>query len=81
MAWDILSPFYLMDYLKLNLIQFGYIQLFVYGFFIVGINLKRFLIYPMDEIIMKGGILNYNLFYFRFFYSSTLASTLALGDG
>lgn len=55
MAWDTLSPFYLMDYLKLDLIQFGYIQLFVYGSFIMGINLKRLLKYPIEEII-KGGL-------------------------
>jgi hypothetical protein len=55
MAWDTLSPFYLMDYLKFNLIQFGFIQLFVYGSFIVGIYLKRLLTYPIEEIL-KGGL-------------------------
>jgi len=55
MAWDTLSPFYLMSYLKLNLIQFGFIQLLVYGAFILGINLKRLLIYPIEEII-RGGL-------------------------
>lgn len=55
MAWDTLSPFYLMDYLKLNLIQFGYIQLCVYGFFIIGINLRRLLKnYPIEKIIKRG---------------------------
>jgi len=55
-AWNTLSPFYLMGYLKLNLIQFGYIQLYVYGFFIIGINLRRLLKnYPMEKI-MKGGV-------------------------
>lgn len=53
-AWNTLSPFYLMDYLKLNLIQFGFVQLFVYGSFIVGIYLERLLIYPIEEIL-KGG--------------------------
>ena len=56
MAWDTLSPFYLMDYLKLNLIQFGYIQLSVYGFFIIGINLTRLLKnYPIEKIL-RGGL-------------------------
>jgi DHA1 family multidrug/chloramphenicol efflux transport protein-like MFS transporter len=54
-AWNTLSPFYLMDYLKINLIQFGFIQLFVYGFLILGINLKSILKYPMERI-MKGGV-------------------------
>ncbi|WP_339051051.1 MFS transporter [Rickettsiella endosymbiont of Xylota segnis] len=53
-AWNTLSPFYLMDYLKLNFIQFGFVQLLVYGSFIVGIYLKRLLIYPIEEIL-KGG--------------------------
>jgi DHA1 family multidrug/chloramphenicol efflux transport protein-like MFS transporter len=66
-AWNTLSPFYLMDYLKFNLIQFGYVQLFVYGSFIIGINLKRFLIFPMEEIIMKGGILTIIYFILGFF--------------
>lgn len=56
MAWETLSPFYLMDYLKLDLIQFGYIQLFVYGSFIMGINLRRLLKnYPIEKVI-KGGL-------------------------
>lgn len=53
-AWNTLSPFYLMDYLKLTLIQFGFIQLFVYGFFILGIILKNLLIYPIEKIIKNG---------------------------
>lgn len=53
-AWNTLSPFYLIDYLKLNLIKFGVIQLFVYGAFIVGINLKNLLIYPIEKIIHNG---------------------------
>ncbi|WP_342227992.1 MFS transporter [Rickettsiella endosymbiont of Rhagonycha lignosa] len=53
-AWNTLSPFYLMDYLKLNLIQFGFVQLLVYGSFIVGIYLKRLLIYPIEEILKRG---------------------------
>jgi len=72
MAWDTLSPFYLMDYLKLNLIQFGFVQLFVYGFFILGINLKSLLIYPIEEIL-KGGffltILYFILSLFTFIHS------------
>ena len=56
-AWNTLSPFYLMDYLKLSLMQFGFIQLLVYGVFIVGINLKRLLKYPIEEIIKGGFIL------------------------
>lgn len=55
MAWDTLSPFYLMSYLKFNLIQFGFMQLLVYGVFILGINLKNLLRYPIEEII-KGGL-------------------------
>lgn len=56
MAWDTLSPFYLIDYLKLNIIKFGVIQLFVYGFFIIGINSRRlFKNYPIEKI-MKGGV-------------------------
>ncbi|MFZ0219493.1 MAG: MFS transporter [Candidatus Aquirickettsiella sp.] len=53
-AWNTLSPFYLMDYLKLNLIQFGFLQLFVYGFLILGVNLKSLLIYPIEKIIKSG---------------------------
>lgn len=53
-AWNTLSPFYLIDYLKLNLIQFGVIQLFVYGAFIVGINLKNLLIGSIEKIIKNG---------------------------
>jgi MFS family permease len=53
-AWNTLSPFYLMDYLKLTLIQFGFIQLFVYGFLILGVNLKSLLIYPIEKIIRNG---------------------------
>jgi DHA1 family multidrug/chloramphenicol efflux transport protein-like MFS transporter len=54
-AWNTLSPFYLMGYLKLNLIQFGYIQLYVYGSFIIGINLRRLLKnYPMEKIVKVG---------------------------
>ncbi|MCZ6914684.1 MAG: MFS transporter [Rickettsia endosymbiont of Ixodes persulcatus] len=55
MAWNTLSPFYLMDYFKFNRLQFGYIQLFVFGFFIAGIYLKTLLINPTEEIIKKGG--------------------------
>jgi DHA1 family multidrug/chloramphenicol efflux transport protein-like MFS transporter len=51
MAWDTLSPFYLMNYLKLNLIQFGFIQLLVYGVFILGINLKSLFRYSIEEIV------------------------------
>jgi MFS transporter, DHA1 family, multidrug resistance protein len=61
-AWNTLSPFYLMDYLKFNRIQFGFIQLLVYGAFILGINLKRLLKFPIEEIIKKGLILT--LIYF-----------------
>lgn len=50
-----LSPFYLMNYLKFNLIQFSFMQLLVYGVFILGINLKNLLRYPIEEII-KGGL-------------------------
>ncbi len=54
-AWNTLSPFYLIEYLKLNLVQFGFIQLLVYGVFIIGINLKSLLKYPIEKII-KGGL-------------------------
>ena len=56
-AWNTLSPFYLMDYLKLNLIQFGFVQLFVYGSFILGINLKNLLITTIEKIIQNGILL------------------------
>ena len=56
-AWNTLSPFYLMDYLKLNLIQFGFVQLFVYGSFILGINLKNLLITPIEKTIQNGILL------------------------
>ena len=54
-AWNTLSPFYLMDYLKLSLIQFGFIQLYVYGFFIIGLNLRRLLKnYPIEKLMKRG---------------------------
>lgn len=53
-AWNTLSPFYLIGYLKLNLIQFGFIQLFIYGAFIFGINLKKLLICSLEKVIEKG---------------------------
>lgn len=61
-AWNTLSPFYLIDYLKLNLIQFGVIQLFVYGAFIVGINLKNLLIGSIEKIIKNGMFLTVPFF-------------------
>ena len=62
-AWNTLSPFYLMDYLKLNLIQFGYLQLYVYGFFIIGINSRRlFENYPIEKIIRGGLYLSVSYF-------------------
>ena len=61
-AWNTLSPFYLIDYLKLNLIQFGVIQLFVYGAFIVGINLKNLLTCSIEKIIKNGMFLTVPFF-------------------
>jgi MFS family permease len=62
-AWNTLSPFYLMGYLKLSLIQFGYIQLYVYGSFIIGINLRHLLKkYPIEKIIKVGLFLTLSYF-------------------
>lgn len=54
MAWNTLSPFYLMDYLKLSFIQFGFIQTLVFGVFIVGINLKGVVNYSLENVIKPG---------------------------
>lgn len=62
-AWNTLSPFYLMGYLKLNPIQFGYIQLYVYGFFIIGVNLRHLLKnYPIEKVIKAGLFLSLSYF-------------------
>src|SRR5436190_4510454 len=53
-AWNTLSPFYLMNYLNMNRIQFGWVQLLVYGVFILGINLKELLKLQIEEIIKTG---------------------------
>lgn len=52
-AWNTLSPFYLMSYLNMNRIQFGWTQAVVYAFFILGINLKGLLKLQIEEIINK----------------------------
>ena len=63
MAWDTLSPFYLMNYLNLSLIQFGLIQLIVYGTYILSINLKHVFTNPIEEIFIKIGFLSSSVFY------------------
>ncbi|HEY2566940.1 MAG TPA: MFS transporter [Candidatus Aquirickettsiella sp.] len=53
-AWNTLSPFYLMSYLNMNRIQFGWMQVLVYGFFILGINLKELFKLQIEAIIKPG---------------------------
>jgi DHA1 family multidrug/chloramphenicol efflux transport protein-like MFS transporter len=54
MAWDTLSPFYLMGYLKLSVIQFGFLQTLVYVFFILGIRLQATLLCPLNKLFLGG---------------------------
>lgn len=53
-AWNTFSPFYLMNYFSFNQTQFGWIQLVVYGFFILGINLKGLFKLEIEQIIKPG---------------------------
>lgn len=53
-AWNTLSPFYLMNYLHMNRIQFGWMQVLIYGFFILGINLKELFKLQIERIIKPG---------------------------
>jgi len=53
-AWNSLSPFYLMNYLNMNRILFEWVQLLVYGVFILGINLKELLKLQIEKIIKPG---------------------------
>lgn len=67
MAWNTFSPFYLMDYLKFSLLDFGYLQMLVYGVFIVGINITSSLSTPIEQIINRGLIFAVIFFCFSFF--------------
>jgi DHA1 family multidrug/chloramphenicol efflux transport protein-like MFS transporter len=64
MAWDTLSPFYLMGYLKFSVLQFGLLQALVYIFFILGINLQTILIQSPDKFFLGGLIFAFSCFIF-----------------
>ena len=64
MAWDTLSPFYLMGYLNLSVIKFGFLQTLVYVFFILGIRLQALLLCPLNKLFLGGLI--FALVYFIF---------------
>ncbi|RDH40142.1 MAG: hypothetical protein CFE62_005475 [Candidatus Aquirickettsiella gammari] len=64
MAWDTLSPFYLMGYLKFSVLKFGFLQALVYVFFILGIRLQTISICPLGKLILGGLI--FALVYFIF---------------
>ncbi|MFM2322163.1 MAG: Multidrug transporter MdfA [Pseudomonadota bacterium] len=66
MAWDTLSPFYLMGYLKFSVLQFGLLQALVYIFFILGIRLQTISVCPLKQLILGGLIFAGIYFIFSF---------------
>ncbi|WP_218814195.1 MFS transporter [Rickettsiella endosymbiont of Dermanyssus gallinae] len=53
-AWNTFSPFYLMDYLQFSLLGFGYIQMLIYGGFILGLNINSKLSLSIEQTIKRG---------------------------
>lgn len=64
MAWNTISPFYLVSYLKLSLFNFGLLQMLFYGVFIIGVNINSLLKFPLAQIIHRGLVFSAGFLFF-----------------